>query len=71
MINHDQAVFIARGRVLRDGVMSLDGRLTEARLKDGAWHVQFPLADENMRGGEPHVIIDANDGSVKEVFYTQ
>jgi hypothetical protein len=71
VINHDQAVFIARSRVMTDGVMNLDGRLTVARQVGGAWHVEFPLSDTNMRGGEPHVTIDAESGAITDVYYTQ
>ena len=71
MITREQAIASARARVLADGVMSLEGRDTTAALEDETWHVSFPFLDAAVRGGEPHVYIDAESGVVSRIVYTQ
>jgi hypothetical protein len=71
VISRESAIEIARARVISDGVMELEGRTVVAKLGDGYWHVSFPFEDTSTRGGEPHVRVDAANGSVTKVTYSQ
>jgi hypothetical protein len=70
-ISRDQAIKIAIQRVQADGIMSLDGRSTAVIEEPNSWHISFPISAPNMRGGEPHVIIDKASGAITRVYYTQ
>lgn len=71
MISREEAIATAAARVTSDAVMLLDGRDTVAELDGGAWHVSFPFLDAAVRGGEPHVYVDAETGLVARIVYTQ
>ncbi len=70
-ISSDDAIAIALTRVEADGAMTLEGRETVVEDDGENWHVLFPLLDPNVRGGEPHVFISKEDGSITDVYYTQ
>jgi hypothetical protein len=70
-INSDEAVKIAKERVLADGVMSLDGRTPVVKDEKDHWHVSFPIMLPFVVGGEPHVFVDKASGSITKIYYTQ
>ena len=70
-ISSDDAIAIALKRVEADGAMTLEGRETVVEDEGSNWHVLFPLLDQNVRGGEPHVFVSKEDGTITDVFYTQ
>ena len=70
-ITSDAAVDLAKQRVQKDGVMSLDGRETSVIDEPTQWHISFPISAPMWRGGEPHVIIDKASGAIINVYYTQ
>ena len=51
--------------------MTLEGRETVVQDEGSNWHILFPLSDPNVRGGEPHIVVSKEDGSIIDVFYTQ
>ena len=71
MISHERAIEIARTEVEEQGVMSLEGRDTVAEREGDVLHVDFPVSDTTVRGGEPHVRVSLADGEVTDVRYTQ
>lgn len=70
-ISSDDAIAIAVTRVEADGAMTLEGRETVVQDEGSNWHILFPLSDPNVRGGEPHIVVSKEDGSIIDVFYTQ
>jgi hypothetical protein len=70
-ISREEAITIANQAVEEDGVMSLDGRDTEAVEEATYWHIYFPFSSLNLRGGEPHVWVDKSSGNVTRIYYTE
>lgn len=71
MVGQQQAITIARQRVVNDAVMTLTGRADVARDEGAVWHVSFPVTDLEVMAGAPHVLVDKIDGTLVEVYYTQ
>lgn len=73
-ISEDKAFNIAQEKIVQDSVMALDfkTRTKEIFDEDKNWHVTFPLkSDLNLRGGEPHVIINKKTGEIVNTYYTR
>jgi hypothetical protein len=70
-ISREQAITIATQAVEDDGVMSLDGRDTEAVEEATYWHIYFPYTSHELLGGEPHVFVDKTSSDVTNIYYTQ
>ena len=70
-ISRADAVKLAEQRILTDGVMSLEGRSTVVKEEQGVWHISFPLTSTKVVGGEPHVFVDQESGTITKVYYTQ
>ena len=71
-ITKDEAVVIAKDKVVSDAIMTLTDR-DEVVVDEGAnWHISFPLkASLDTLGGEPHIKVSKADGTIVETYYTQ
>jgi hypothetical protein len=70
-ITREEAITTATQAVQDDGVMSLDGRSTQAAEEATYWHIYFPFSSPLTRGGEPHVWVDKASGNVTKIYYTE
>ena len=70
-ITSEEAITIATEAVENDGVMSLDGRVTEIEDELTYWHVYFPFSSPITRGGSPHVFVNKTSGAVIDLYYTE
>ena len=73
-ITKDMAFTKAIVRVKTDSIMVIDLKLRDQEITSEGknWHVSFPYKPiSNMRGGEPHVLVDKKTGKIVKVFYTR
>ncbi|MFQ5860884.1 MAG: hypothetical protein ACE5IG_04955 [Dehalococcoidia bacterium] len=70
-ISNEEAISIATERVEADDVMSLADREVVVEDAGDEWHIYFLPSDPEVLGGEPHVFISKEDGSITRIFYTQ
>jgi hypothetical protein len=79
-VDQSQAIDIARHKVgVIDGYPELTdigssspyNRQAVATLQSAVWHVSFPLINDELLGGEPHVDVDQVSGGITNVQYTQ
>jgi len=73
-IAKDVAINKAIERVELDSLMVIDFDYRDQEIieEDNNWHVSFPYkSSTNMRGGEPHVLVDIKTGEIIKVMYTR
>jgi hypothetical protein len=69
-ITSDEALRIARTDAERAYGDLSDYSITVSLQTDG-WHIDYDLADPEIKGGGPHYVIDAGDGSIAVRRYEQ
>jgi len=73
-ITKDMAFTKAIERIKTDSIMVIDLKLRDQEITSEGknWHVSFPYKPiSNMRGGEPHVLVEKKSGKIVKVFYTR
>lgn len=70
LIPSDEALRIARTDAERVYGDLSDYRITIS-LRTNGWHIDYDLSEPEIKGGGPHYVIDAGDGSILSKRYEQ
>ncbi len=72
MITHEQALELATSMIVeRFGAKALDGLRSSVVDEGGKFRVAFEPGDPNTLGGGPNVVLNAEDGTLIELYRTQ
>jgi hypothetical protein len=66
----DRALAIAQADAAQ-AYPDLSGYRIQLLLEADGWHVDYDLKDPRLKGGCPHYVIDAHDGSIRSKRYEQ
>lgn len=69
-ISADEVKHVAHVDAVR-AYRDLTGYRIRLALEDDGWHVDYEVKDPRVKGGGPHYLIDANNGSIIARRYEQ
>jgi len=69
-ISGDRALAIAQADAVQ-AYRDLSHDRIQSVLEADGWHIDYDLRDPRFKGGGPHYVIDARDGSIRSKRYEQ